>query len=103
MTSFFSPLRLISAPFAVVMHGRNRSHEQSQDGNESSHGAPSEGEQSLIEALKVFVKVSRLHVPRVAHLMGVGEATLSKWLKGTTRPTRRKMLVIGSFLRHGRK
>ena len=86
------------------MHGCNRSYEQLQDENESSHGAPSEGEESLIEALKLFVEASRLPVPRVARLIGVGEATLSKWLKGTTRPTRRKMLVIESFLRrHGRK
>jgi DNA-binding transcriptional regulator YiaG len=83
------------------MHGRNS--KRSQDAKDLSSGTPRE-EHSLIEALKLFVEASRLRGPRVAQLIGVGETTLSNWLKGTARPTRKKMLVIESFLRcHRRK
>jgi hypothetical protein len=62
------------------------------------------GEQPLITALRLFVKFSGLRVPRVAQLMGVGEATLSKWLAGTVRPTQKKLQQIESFLVwHGRE
>jgi hypothetical protein len=69
-----------------------------------SFGAPKEEEQPLIAALRVFVEGSGLRVPRVAQLMGVGDATLSKWLAGTARPTQKKLLEIKSFLGwHGRE
>ena len=74
------------------------------EGGKSSLGAPNEQEQPLLVALRVFVEVSGLRVPRIAQLMGVGEATLSKWLAGTSRPTQKKLLEIESFLGwHGRE
>src|SRR3981189_3593777 len=61
-------------------------------------------DQPLIAALRGFVEGSGLRVPRVAKLMGVGDATLQKWLAGTVRPTQKKLLEIESFLSwHGRE
>jgi len=61
-------------------------------------------ERRLLSALKLFVELSGLRVPRVAKLMGVGEATLYKWLDGTAKPTQKKLLEIQSFLVwHGRE
>jgi hypothetical protein len=61
-------------------------------------------ERPLLSALKLFVELSGLRVPRVAKLMGVGEATLYKWLDGTAKPTQKKLLEIQSFLVwHGRE
>jgi hypothetical protein len=72
-------------------------------GKQQSFGDQSQEEQPLIAALRVFVEGSGLRVPRVAQLMGVGDATLHKWLAGTARPTQKKLLEIESFLSwHGR-
>ena len=71
---------------------------------EVSCGAAQEKEQPLVASLKLFVELSGLRIPRIARLMGVGEATLSKWLNGTVQPTQKKLLVIESFLDwHGRE
>src|SRR6516225_4980968 len=67
-------------------------------------GAAEEKQQPLIATLKLVVEQSGLRIPRIARLMGVGEATLSKWLDGTVQPTPKKLLVIESFLDwHGRE
>jgi transcriptional regulator with XRE-family HTH domain len=55
-------------------------------------------EQPLLAALRHFVKVSGLRVPRIAQLMGVGETTLAKWLSGKARPSPKKLIEIKSFL-----
>jgi len=55
-------------------------------------------EQSLLAALRYFVKMSGLRVSRVAQLMGVGETTLAKWLSGSARPTPKKLVEIKDFL-----
>jgi|GraSoiStandDraft_25_1057303.scaffolds.fasta_scaffold574686_1 DNA-binding phage protein len=69
-----------------------------------SFGAQQQEEQPLVAALRVFVAASGLTIPRVARLMGVGDATLYKWLAGTARPTQKKLLEIESFLGwHGPK
>ena len=69
-----------------------------------SCGAAQEKEEPLVAALRLFVELSGLRVARVAQLMGVGEATLSKWLAGTVQPTQKKLLIIESFLVwHGRE
>ena len=66
--------------------------------------AAQEKEQPVVAALRLFVELSGLRIPRVARLMGVGEATLSKWLNGTVQPTQKKLLEIESFLVwHGRE
>ena len=71
---------------------------------EVSCGAAQEKEQPLVASLRLFVELSGLRIPRIARLMGVGEATLSKWLNGTVQPTQKKLLVIESFLDwHGRE
>ena len=70
----------------------------------ASCDATQEKEQPVVAALRLFVELSGLRVPRVARLMGVGEATLSKWLNGTVQPTQKKLLEIESFLVwHGRE
>jgi transcriptional regulator with XRE-family HTH domain len=70
----------------------------------ASCGAAQEKEQPVVAALRLFVELSGLRLPRVARLMGVGEATLSKWLDGTVQPTQKKLLEIESFLVwHGRE
>jgi len=51
-----------------------------QDLRKSSIDAASYQEHTLITALRLFVAVSGLRVTRIAQLMGVGEATLAKWL-----------------------
>jgi Helix-turn-helix len=67
-------------------------------------GAAQGNEPPVIAALRLFVELSGLRIPRVAQLMGVGEATLSKWLAGTAQPTQKKLLEVESFLVwHGRK
>jgi len=55
-------------------------------------------EEPLIAALRVFVEGSGLRTTRIARLMGVGEATLCRWLAGSARPRRKKRLEIESFL-----
>jgi len=69
-----------------------------QDLRKSSIDAASYQEHTLITALRLFVAVSGLRVTRIAQLMGVGEATLAKWLAGTSRPTQKKLCEIQSFL-----
>jgi len=69
-----------------------------QDLRKSSIDAASYQEQPLVTALRLFVTVSGLRVTRIAQLMGVGEATLAKWLAGTSRPTQKKLCEIESFL-----
>jgi hypothetical protein len=54
------------------MHGYDRNCKGSQDAKVSAHPIPRE-EQSLIEALKLFVETSRLRVSQVARLIGVGD------------------------------
>jgi len=84
------------------MHGYDRNCKGSQDAKVSAHPIPRE-EQSLIEALKLFVETSRLRVSQVAQLIGVGQSTLSRWLKGASRPSQKKISEIESFLhRHGK-
>jgi hypothetical protein len=73
-------------------------------GRQPSLGAGRQEDQPLIAALRGFVEGSGLRVPRIALLMGVGDATLNKWLAGTARPTQKKLLEIESFLSwHGRE
>jgi predicted DNA-binding transcriptional regulator AlpA len=68
------------------------------DNASAPHGEP------RLAALKLFVELSGLRIPRVAKLMGVGDATLYKWLEGTARPTPKKLLEIETFLAwHGRE
>jgi DNA-binding transcriptional regulator YiaG len=69
-----------------------------QDFRKASIDAASNEEQPLISALRLFVAVSGLRVTRIAQLMGVGEATLAKWLAGTSRPSQKKLCEIQSFL-----
>jgi hypothetical protein len=70
----------------------------------ASCGGAQEKEEPVVAALRLFVELSGLRVPRIAKLMGVGEATLSKWLNGTVQPTQKKLLEIESFLVwHGRE
>jgi hypothetical protein len=69
-----------------------------------SFGSEQQEDQALIAALRGFVEGSGLRIPRVAKLMGVGDATLQKWLAGTVRPTQKKLQEIESFLSwHGRE
>src|SRR5260370_40951457 len=64
-----------------------------------SSGCTASGEeQPLLAALRLFVRMSGLRVPRIAQLMGVGETTLTKWLAGTARPSPKKLIEIKSFL-----
>jgi transcriptional regulator with XRE-family HTH domain len=69
-----------------------------QDLRKSTIDPGSNEEQPLMSDLRLFVAVSGLRVTRIAQLMGVGEATLSKWLAGTSRPTQKKLCEIQSFL-----
>ena len=67
--------------------------------NESGNTISGElDEQALTRDLKRFVEESELSIPKIASEMGVLSATLTMWIAGTTKPSRRELLAIKSFL-----
>ena len=92
----------------TASHIQSLSHKSRMDGREvvdarqdlknASIDTATNKEQPLLSALRLFVAASGLSVNRIAQLMGVGEATLSKWLAGTSRPRQKKLCEIESFL-----
>ena len=76
------------------MQGRKDQHK-----NETGNTVSGElDEQALTRDLKRFVEESDLSIPKIANQMGVFSATLSMWIAGTTKPSRRELLAIKSFL-----
>jgi DNA transposition AAA+ family ATPase len=55
-------------------------------------------EQALTRYVKRFVEESDLSIPKIASKMGVFSATLSMWIAGTTKPSRKELLAIKCFL-----
>ena len=55
-------------------------------------------EQALTRDITRFVEESDLSIPKIASEMGVLSATLTMWIAGTTKPSRRELLAIKSFL-----
>ena len=78
-----------------LMHGRKDQKNANESGNTISGELD---EQALTRDLKRFVEESELSIPKIASEMGVFSATLSMWIAGTTKPSRRELLAIKSFL-----
>ena len=77
------------------MHGRK----DQKNANESGNTVSGElDEQALTRDLKRVVEESDLSIPKIASEIGVFHATLSMWIAGTTKPSRRELLAIKSFL-----
>ena len=55
-------------------------------------------EKALTRDLTRFVEQSDLSIPKIASEMGVLSATVTMWIAGTTKPSRRELLAIKSFL-----
>ena len=77
------------------MQGRKDQKNANESGNTISGELD---EQALTRDLKRFVEESELSIPKIASEMGVFSATLSMWIAGTTKPSRRELLAIKSFL-----
>ena len=54
-------------------------------------------EQALTRDITKFVEESDLSIPKIASEMGVLSATLTMWIAGTTKPSRRELLAIKKF------
>ena len=78
-----------------LMHGRKDQKNANESGNTISGELD---EQALTRDLKRFVEESELSIPKIASEMGVLSATLTMWIAGTTKPSRRELLAIKSFL-----
>ena len=77
------------------MQGRKDQKHKNETGNTVSRELD---EQALTRDLKRVVEESDLSIPKIASEMGVFSATLSMWIAGTTKPSRRELLAIKSFL-----
>ena len=55
-------------------------------------------EQALTRDITRFVEESNVSIPKIASEMGVLSATLTMWIAGTTKPSRKELLAIKSFL-----
>ncbi len=77
------------------MQGRKDQKHKNETGNTVSDESD---EVALIRKLRRFVEESDLSIPKIASEIGVFSATLSMWLAGTTKPSRRELLAIKSFL-----
>jgi DNA-binding transcriptional regulator YiaG len=78
-----------------LMHGRKDQKNANDSGNTVSGELD---EQALTRDLKRFVEESDLSIPKIASKMGVFSATLSMWIAGTTKPSRKELLAIKCFL-----
>ena len=75
--------------------------EQRSDGSEEQTSDLPSGElerRKLLAKLTEFVAGSDLSIPKIAHLMGVSDRTLTAWISGTARAQRNKLLEIRRFL-----
>ena len=77
------------------MHGRKDQKKAMESGNTVSGELD---EQALTGDLKRVVEESDQSIPKIASKMGVFSATLSMWIAGTAKPSRRELLAIKSFL-----
>jgi DNA-binding transcriptional regulator YiaG len=55
-------------------------------------------ENALLGDLRRFVEESEPSIPKIASLMGVFTATLSIWIAGAAKPSKKELLMIKSFL-----
>ena len=78
-----------------LMRGRKDQKHKNETGNTVSAELD---EQALTRDITRFVEESDVSIPKIASEMGVLSATLTMWIAGTTKPSRRKLLAIKSFL-----
>jgi DNA-binding transcriptional regulator YiaG len=79
-----------------LMQGRK---DDQKNGNETGNTVSGElDEQALTRDITRFVEETDLSIPKIASEMGVLSATLTMWIAGTTKPSRRELLAIKSFL-----
>ena len=77
-----------------LMQGRKDQHR-----NETGNTVSGElDEQALTRDITRFVEESDVSIPKIASEMGVLSTTLTMWIAGTTKPSRRELLAIKSFL-----
>ena len=78
-----------------LMQGRKDQKQKNETGNTVSRELD---EQALTRDITRFVEETDLSIPKIASEMGVFSATLSMWVAGTTKPSRRELLAIKNFL-----
>jgi hypothetical protein len=97
-------LRRLAKKFAILvqgvlesplMQGRKDQKHENETGNTVSGELD---EQALTRDIIRFVEESDVSIPKIASEMGVLSATLTMWIAGTTKPSRRELLAIKSFL-----
>ena len=78
-----------------LMQGRKDQKHLNETGNTVSEELD---EQALTRDITRFVEESDLSIPKIASQIGVFNATLSMWIAGTTKPSRRELFAIKNFL-----
>ena len=77
------------------MQGRKDQKHRNETGNTVSDELD---EKALTRDITRFVEESDVSIPKIASEMGVLSTTLTMWIAGTIKPSRREFLAIKSFL-----